>query len=53
MRKLFGLLGGVVIGVALVGCDTQTTTKRVSTTVEDAWRRNEDDRGAKDREDGR
>jgi hypothetical protein len=34
MRKLFGLLGTMVIGVALVGCDTQTTTKRVESTVE-------------------
>jgi hypothetical protein len=34
MRKLFGLFGALLLGAALVGCETQTTTKRVESTVE-------------------
>ena len=34
MRKLFGMFGALLVGIALVGCDTQTTTKRVTSTVE-------------------
>jgi hypothetical protein len=34
MRSFFALLGSLVLFIALAGCETQTTTKRVESTVE-------------------